>query len=141
MLFFDYTISSKANSKATDVIIVAKEVSTGITKFSGFKPLLNVSTATLKDRITIPMTAIMLEIQIINRKSNTVVKAKTWLIANDISAKIVKIRNEATHTLTMFLPWFFIDEKLGESMPNASLVLAVEPTTEPTLLTMLINAG
>ena len=35
-----------AISKAIEVIIVANEVSTGITKFSGFKPLLKVTIAT-----------------------------------------------------------------------------------------------
>ena len=30
---------------------------------------------------------------------------------------------------------------MGVSTPRASFVLAVEPTTEPTLLIMLINAG
>jgi hypothetical protein len=37
-----YTIRSIATSKAVEVIMVANEVSIGITKFSGFKPLLNV---------------------------------------------------------------------------------------------------
>jgi hypothetical protein len=58
-----------------------------------------------------------------------------------MTAKIVKIKNDAIQALTIFLPCFRIDEKVGESRPNASLVFAVEPTTEPTLLIMLINAG
>jgi hypothetical protein len=50
--------------------MVAKEVSTGITKFSGFIPLLNVKIATPYDKRTIPITAIIFETQITARKLN-----------------------------------------------------------------------
>jgi pyridoxine/pyridoxamine 5'-phosphate oxidase len=48
---------------------------------------------------------------------------------------------EAVHALKIFLTWFRIEENEGVSKPNASFVVAVEPTTEPTSLIMLINAG
>jgi hypothetical protein len=38
----DYTISSKDTNKAIEVTLSAKELSTGITKLSGSKPLLKV---------------------------------------------------------------------------------------------------
>jgi hypothetical protein len=42
-MLLGYLIRSKANSKAVEVTIVANEVSTGMTKLSGSKPLLNVN--------------------------------------------------------------------------------------------------
>ena len=121
--------------------MVANEVSSGITKLSGFKPLLNVKIAIPKDKSTIPVTPIMLDTQIIIIKLSTLDSGNTRLIARDMRAKTVDIKSEAVHALVMFLVWFFIEEKEGLSKPKASLVLAVEPTTEPTLLTMLIKAG
>ena len=49
-----------------------------------------------------PITVIMLDIQIIAKKLITPEKVKTWLIISDISAKIVKIKNEANPALNMF---------------------------------------
>jgi len=87
------------------------------------------------------MTAIMLDNQIITIKLSALDSGNTRLIARDMRAKTVEIKSEAVHALVMFLVRFFIEEKEGVSKPKASLVLAVEPTTEPTLLTVLIKAG
>ena len=51
--------------------MVDNEVSMGITKFSGFKPLLNVNIEIPQDISTIPMTAIMLDNQITPIKLST----------------------------------------------------------------------
>jgi pyridoxine/pyridoxamine 5'-phosphate oxidase len=83
----------------------------------------------------------MLDTQIVPTKTNTLDKVNIRLIARDMSAKIVTTKNEDAQALLIFFAWFFIDAKLGVSNPNASLVFAVEPTTEPTLLTILIKAG
>ena len=56
---------NKVSSKDVDIIIVAKDVSSGITKFSGFNPLLKVRIAIPKDTRTIPTTAITLDTTII----------------------------------------------------------------------------
>ena len=91
--------------------------------------------------MTMPMTAITLDIQINAIRSMMLDNGDTRLIAKELSAKMMKIRNEANHALVMFLAWFFMELKFGFSKPKASLVLAVEPTTEPTLLMLLIKAG
>ena len=82
--------------------MVANEITRGITKFSGFKPLLKVTIAISKESSTMPITVIMLDIQIMAKKLITPEKVKTWLIINDMRAKIVKIKNEATPALNMF---------------------------------------
>src|SRR5208283_3221859 len=91
-----------AISKAVEVIIVANAVSIGITKFSGFKPLLKVIIETPKDKITMPMKANMLDNQITNMKSSTLDERNTWLITRDIKAKTVNIKNEATTRFQCF---------------------------------------
>ena len=122
-------------------MIVAKDVSSGITKFSGFNPLLKVSIAMLYDTRTMPMTAITLDTQIIVITLRTFDNEDTRLIANELKAKTTKIKNDASHALAMFLAWFRMELNVGLSRPKASFVLAVEPTTEPTLLMLLIKAG
>ena len=134
-------INSKVNSKAIEVNMLAKEISTGLTKLSRSKPLLNVNMEIPKDKTTMSKTAITLESQIIKIKSIMLGSENTWLTAIEIRAKTVKIISEEPQALKMFLAWFFIDEKEGESSPKASLVLAVEPTTKPTALTKLISTG
>ena len=96
-------IKSKANSKAIEVTMVAKEVSTGITKLSGSRPLLNVNIETPKDKSTINMTAITFESQIIKIKSIALGSENTWLTAIEIRAKTVKIISEDPQALKMFL--------------------------------------
>jgi len=122
-------------------MIVAKDVSRGITKFSGFNPLLKVSIAMLYDTRTMPMTAITLDNQIIVITLRTFDNEDTRLIAKELKAKITKIKNDASHALAMFLAWLRMELNVGLSRPKASFVLAVEPTTEPTLLMLLIKAG
>jgi hypothetical protein len=132
---------NKVSSKDADMIIVAKDVSSGITKFSGFKPLRKVRIAIPKDTRTIPTTAITLDTPIIAITSTKVVSDETRFIAKDPNANMTKIENDASQALVMFLAWLCIELKLGLSKPKASLVFAVEPTTEPTLLMLLIKAG
>jgi hypothetical protein len=50
-----------------------------------------------------PMTAIMLDNQIITIKLSTLDSRNTRLTARDMRAKTVKIKNEATQALVMFL--------------------------------------
>lgn len=50
-----------------------------------------------------PITVIMLDNQIIARKSSAPVKVTLRFIDKDNSAKIVKIKKEAIHALAMFL--------------------------------------
>ena len=123
------------------VITVAKEVSSGITKFSGFNPLRKVRIAIPKDTRTIPTTAITLDTTIIAITSTKVATEETRFIAKEPKAKMMKIEKDASQALVMFLAWLWIELKHGLSKPKASLVLAVEPTTEPTLLMLLIKAG
>ena len=85
------------------------------------------------------MIAIKLETQIIAITSIIPDGEDTWLIAKALTARMVKTRNDASHALAMFLLWFLIELKFGLSKPKASLVFAVDPTTEPTLLTLLIK--
>jgi hypothetical protein len=96
-------INSKANSKAVEVTIVAREVSTGITKLSGSRPLLNVKMETPKDKSVIKTTAIMFESQIIKIKLTAIDIENTWLITREIKAKTVKIIREDPQALKMFL--------------------------------------
>ena len=85
--------------------------------------------------------AITLDTKIIPITSTTVTNEETRLIAKEPRAKMKKMKKDANHALAMFLAWYRIELKVGLSRPKASLVLAVEPTTEPTLLMLLIKAG
>ena len=58
----------------------------------------------------------------------------------DKTARIMNIKIEAAQALKMFFAWFRIEEKEGSSKPKASFVVAVEPTTEPTLPIIPIKA-
>ena len=82
--------------------MIANEVSIGMTKLSGFKLRLKAKIAMLKDKITINMTAIMLDNQIIKIKLSTPEIENTWLIARDMRAKTVEIKSEAVHAIVMF---------------------------------------
>ena len=88
-----------------------------------------------------PMTAITFATQIIAIRSTMLDRGVTWFIASDMAAKTMKTKKEVAYALVMFLAWSFIELKFGLSKPNASLVLAVDPTTDPTLLMLLIRAG
>ena len=95
--------SSKVTSKAAEVIKVANEVSSGMTKFSGFKPLLNVSIAMPYETMTMPMTAIMLDTQTMAITLITLDNEDTRLIAKELRAKMMKIKSDANHAVVMFL--------------------------------------
>lgn len=96
-------INSKVNSKAIEVNMLAKEISTGLTKLSRSKPLLNVNMEIPKDKTTMSKTAITLESQIIKIKSIMLGSENTWLTAIEIRAKTVKIISEEPQALKMFL--------------------------------------
>ena len=85
------------------MIIVAQDVSSGITKFSGFSPLRKVKIAIPSDTKTMPATAMKLDKQITTMMSTKPVTEATRFAANDISAKTRKIRKEASQALVMFL--------------------------------------
>jgi hypothetical protein len=96
-------INSKANSKAMEVTMAAKEASTGSTKLSRSKPLLKVNMEIPKDKSEMTTTAITFENHTIKIKSITLVNEKTWLTAIEIRAKTVKIISEDPQALKMFL--------------------------------------
>ncbi len=62
-------------------------------------------------------------------------------IRKDVTENNVNIVNEAIHAPTIPVKWYFIDVKDGLIVPKASFVVAVEPTMDPTLPILLINAG
>ena len=85
-------------------------------------------------------TASMLAISTIEKRLETEEKENKLCIDRDKTAKITNIIIEAPQALKMLFAWFRIEEKEGASKPKASFVVAVEPTTEPTLPIMPINA-
>ena len=67
-------------------------------------------------------------------------KENRLFIDRDNTAKMMNIIIEAAQALKMFFACFRIEEKEGVSKPKASFVVAVEPTTEPTLPIIPIKA-
>lgn len=61
--------------------------------------------------------------------------------SNDITEYKPNIRIEATHAVPISVSCCLIDEKDGLMEPKASLVVAVEPTIDPTSPVVSINAG
>ena len=67
-------------------------------------------------------------------------KENRLCIDKDKTARTTNIIIEAVQALNILFAWFRIKEKEGASKPKASFVVAVEPTTEPTLPIMPIKA-
>ena len=139
-LFQGYTINSKAKNKAREVTLSAKELSTGITKLSGSRPLLKVKIEIEYVKMTIAATARMLATSTIKISVEKEENENVLCINRDKTARIINIKIEADQALKMVFAWFRIEEKEGVSKPKASFVVAVEPITEPTLPIMPIKA-
>ena len=90
--------------------------------------------------MTIEATASTLAMSTIEMRLENEENENRLFIDRDNTAKIMNIMIEAAQALKMFFAWFRIEEKEGESKPKASFVVAVEPTTEPTLPIMPIKA-
>ena len=60
---------------------------------------------------------------------------------NDTIAYNTYINTDAIHALPISVLCCLIEERKGSKTPKASLVVAVEPTMEPTAPAVLINAG
>jgi hypothetical protein len=102
MLLYPAAIRIKAASKAIVVIMVANDVSKGITKLSGFKPLLKVIIDMLNDKSAMEITAIMFDSQMAIKKLSTLVGANTRFTAKEMMAKTVNIIREAAQALLTF---------------------------------------
>ena len=90
--------------------------------------------------MTIEATASTLAMSTIEMRLENEENENRLFIDRDNTAKIMNIMIEAAQALKMFFAWFRIEEKEGASKPKASFVVAVEPTTEPTLPIMPIKA-
>ena len=90
--------------------------------------------------MTIEATASTLAMSTIEMRLENEENENRLFIDRDNTAKIMNIMIEAAQALKMFFACFRIEEKEGASKPKASFVVAVEPTTEPTLPIMPIKA-
>ena len=90
--------------------------------------------------MTIAATASTLATSTIEKRLRKEENENKRCIDRDTRAKIINIIIEAVQALKMLFAWFRIEEKEGESKPRASFVVAVEPTTEPTLPIIPIKA-
>ena len=97
-----YLIKSKATSNATDVMLAAKELSIGITKLPGSRPLWKVRIETEKDSRTIIMTAMTFAISKIETRLEKADAENRPCSDSPKTAKTTDIAIEATQALKMF---------------------------------------
>ena len=87
------------------------------------------------------MKAIMLVKKRVGRRLEIPGRDNLLFMANARTLRTPNSRIDESHVLNMFLAWLFIDEKEGASAPNASFVVAADPTIRPTSPIKSIIAG
>ncbi len=108
---------------------------------SGSKPFLNVKIEIPYDIMLIAKNEIMFEMASTGSKPAIPSQERASFIIKDKKPKTINSKKDAAQIVKMFLACFFIDENEGLRKPNASFVVAVVPTINPTSPMRSIMAG
>ena len=113
----------------------------GITKLSGSRPFWKVNIAMLNDTIIMMLAAkiFVARSKLINFKVDERL-IEIWK-KDEATATRIYIIIEANQAPIIWFLWFFIALKEESIIPNASFVVAVEPTIAPKPPMMLRRAG